>query len=166
MNETLLQTTLLGHAVTVTGWKLIGYAGTLMFTGRWFVQMAASHARQKSHVPQTFWYMSLAGSFLLLAYFIWGNNDSVGIISNLFPCLVAVYNLHLVAREGRVTAPAPAAAGAVRDDVRGGPIVASRRSASRIGSLGNLRHSKSEQPAARVRSLPGRNDVIGRGDRI
>jgi hypothetical protein len=29
--------------------------------------------------------MSLAGSFLLLAYFIWGRNDSVGIISNLFP---------------------------------------------------------------------------------
>lgn len=106
MNETLLQLTLLGHSLTLTGWKLVGYGGALMFTGRWFVQMAASHARRRSHVPELFWYMSLAGSLLLLAYFIWGRNDSVGIISNLFPCLVAVYNLHLAAGARRSANPA------------------------------------------------------------
>jgi lipid-A-disaccharide synthase-like uncharacterized protein len=45
--------------------------------------------------------MSLAGSFLLLAYFTLGRNDSVGILSNLFPCLVAAYNLRLDLRHRR-----------------------------------------------------------------
>ena len=34
----------------------------------------------------------MAGSALLLAYFIWGKNDSVGVISNVFPMAVAAYN--------------------------------------------------------------------------
>jgi lipid-A-disaccharide synthase-like uncharacterized protein len=32
---------------------------------------------------------------LLLAYFIFGKNDSVGILSHLFPLLIALYNLRL-----------------------------------------------------------------------
>ena len=48
-----------------------------------------------------FWYMSVTGSVLLLAYFTWGKNDSVGILSNLFPALIAVYNLYLDVRSGR-----------------------------------------------------------------
>ena len=106
MNEKLAVITLLGHTVAITGWKLVGYAGTLVFTARWFVQLAASRARRQSHTPVSFWYMSLAGSFLLLAYFIWGRNDSVGVISNLFPCLVAAYNLHLDTSHRRRTARA------------------------------------------------------------
>jgi lipid-A-disaccharide synthase-like uncharacterized protein len=39
--------------------------------------------------------MSALGSVLLLAYFIFGKNDSVGILSNLFPLFVALYNLYL-----------------------------------------------------------------------
>ena len=101
MNETLAVLNFLGHTLVVNGWKLVGYAGILLFTGRWFVQLAASRAKQRPHVPPLFWYMSLAGSFLLLAYFIWGRNDSVGILSNLFPCLVAIYNLQLEARHRR-----------------------------------------------------------------
>ena len=98
MNDQLAAFTLFGHVLVVTGWKLVGYAGTLLFTARWLVQVAASSARGETHVPALFWYMSLGGSFLLLAYFIFGRNDSVGIISNLFPCLVALYNLRLAAR--------------------------------------------------------------------
>jgi lipid-A-disaccharide synthase-like uncharacterized protein len=32
---------------------------------------------------------------LLLSYFIWGKNDSVGVLSNLFPMMVALYNLFM-----------------------------------------------------------------------
>lgn len=103
MNEVLVVVTLLGHTLVVTGWKLVGYSGTLLFTGRWFVQLAASRARHRPHMPALFWYMSLGGSFLLLAYFVWGRNDSVGVLSNLFPCLVALYNLKLEARHRRGT---------------------------------------------------------------
>lgn len=86
------------YGVTITPWKLIGYAGVLMFAGRWFVQLAASRASGRPVMPITFWYMSALGSVLLLAYFIFGRNDSVGILSNLFPLFVALYNLYLEIR--------------------------------------------------------------------
>ena len=50
---------------------------------------------KKPVLPRTFWYMSVVGSCLLLSYFIFGKNDSVGILSNLFPMFVAAYNLFL-----------------------------------------------------------------------
>ncbi len=36
-----------------------------------------------------------AGSLCLLRYFVFGKNDSVGVLSNLFPLTVALYNLSL-----------------------------------------------------------------------
>ena len=48
-----------------------------------------------------FWYMSISGSLLLLCYFTFGKNDSVGILSNLFPFAVALYNLYLHERNQR-----------------------------------------------------------------
>ena len=39
--------------------------------------------------------MSALGSVMLLSYFVFGKNDSVGILSNLFPLFVALYNLYL-----------------------------------------------------------------------
>ena len=89
------QVWLVAFGVTITPWKLIGYAGVLLFAGRWFVQLAASRARGKVVVPRLFWYMSALGSVLLLGYFIFGKNDSVGVLSNLFPLFVALYNLYL-----------------------------------------------------------------------
>jgi lipid-A-disaccharide synthase-like uncharacterized protein len=81
--------------VTITPWKLIGYTGVFLFAGRWFVQLAASKGAGRPVMPRLFWYMSALGSVLLLAYFIFGKNDSVGILSNLFPLFVALYNLYL-----------------------------------------------------------------------
>ena len=81
--------------VVVTPWKVIGFVGVFTFAGRWLVQMAASHRSGEPTVPRTFWYMSLTGSILLLMYFTFGKNDSVGILSNLFPASVAGYNLFL-----------------------------------------------------------------------
>jgi lipid-A-disaccharide synthase-like uncharacterized protein len=75
--------------------KVIGFTGVLLFTGRWFVQLAASHVSNKPVFPRAFWYMSMAGSLLILFYFVFGKNDSVGILANLFPFLVAAYNLFL-----------------------------------------------------------------------
>lgn len=75
--------------------KVIGFTGVFLFTGRWLVQMAASHVSSKPVFPRAFWYMSMAGSLLVLFYFVFGKNDSVGILSNLFPLAVALYNLFL-----------------------------------------------------------------------
>lgn len=81
--------------VVVTPWKLVGYLGVFLFAGRWFVQLFASRVSRRVVMPRTFWYMSIAGSLLLLAYFIFGKNDSVGILANAFPLFVALYNLYL-----------------------------------------------------------------------
>lgn len=91
MNTVLYQ----GFGVLITPWKLIGYVGVALFAGRWFVQLIASRMQGRPAMPPLFWYMSITGSILLLAYFTFGKNDSVGVLSNLFPFLVALYNLRL-----------------------------------------------------------------------
>lgn len=91
MNDVLV----VAFGVTITPWKLIGYLGVTLFAGRWFVQLAASKISGRPVLPVLFWYMSATGSVLLLSYFIFGKNDSVGILSNLFPMFVAMYNLYL-----------------------------------------------------------------------
>ena len=101
MNEVLFKIDLFHKAWVITPWKLIGYTGVLIFAGRWFVQLAASHLAKRSTIPRLFWYMSLLGSVLLLSYFTFGKNDSVGILSNLFPSFIAGYNLFLDVRHGK-----------------------------------------------------------------
>ena len=95
MNDVLVE----AFGVVVTPWKLVGYVGVLTFAGRWVVQVWVSHHARAPMVPRLFWYMSLTGSLLLLSYFIFGKNDSVGILSNLFPAGIAAYNLLLDLRK-------------------------------------------------------------------
>jgi lipid-A-disaccharide synthase-like uncharacterized protein len=90
----------LGHwlGIELKVGKLVGYLGAVMFASRWFVQLWASRVSGRPVMPRTFWYMSLLGSVCLLSYFVFGKNDSVGILSNLFPLFVAAYNLVLDGR--------------------------------------------------------------------
>lgn len=106
MNEVLFHL----FGAVVTPWKLIGYLGAAMFGGRWVVQIIASRLARRPVMPRAFWYMSVVGSISLLSYFIFGKNDSVGILSNLFPAFTAGYNLYLDIKShgrssGRVPAP-------------------------------------------------------------
>lgn len=90
----------------VTGWKLVGYCGVALFASRWFVQLVASRKAGKPVMPRLFWIMSAVGSLMLLSYFIFGKNDSVGILANAFPALVAAYNLYLDITHHRESTPA------------------------------------------------------------
>jgi lipid-A-disaccharide synthase-like uncharacterized protein len=112
LHETLFHGTIFGYLLVITGWKLIGYFGTAVFAGRWFVQLHASRKAGKPVMNRFFWLMSLTGSLMLLAYFIFGKNDSVGILSNLFPCFVGSYNLYLDITHERRTQGQPPDAGA------------------------------------------------------
>ena len=91
MNEVLFHI----HQIGVTPWKLIGYLGVLLFTSRWFVQMYATRKLRRVHMPRAFWWLSIAGSLMLVSYFTFGKNDSVGILQNLFPMFTASYSLWL-----------------------------------------------------------------------
>lgn len=97
MDQILLD---LGHLV-VTPWKLIGYLGTFLFTARWFVQLYATKKLKRVVMPMSFWYLSIVGSVMTLGYFIWGKNDSVGIIQNAFPMFVSFYNVVVHLRHHR-----------------------------------------------------------------
>jgi lipid-A-disaccharide synthase-like uncharacterized protein len=109
MDRVIAEFYFFGQEWIITPWKLVGYAGVGLFTARWIVQVVASHSRGKSHFPRLFWYLSLAGSLLLLCYFTFGRNDSVGILSNLFPACIAGYNLILEGRHARRHSGSPMA---------------------------------------------------------
>jgi lipid-A-disaccharide synthase-like uncharacterized protein len=94
----------------LTPWKLVGYLGMAMFTSRWFVQVYATRKHKRVVMPLSFWVLSVCGSLLLLAYFIFGKNDSVGILANLFPVVVSIYNLAMHLRHQRNSATGDIAA--------------------------------------------------------
>ena len=95
----------------LTPWKLVGYTGTLMFTSRWFVQLYYTRKYKRVVMPLAFWWLSVLGSVLLLAYFIVGKNDSVGILSNFFPVFVSIYNLYVHLRHRKNPVAGDAATG-------------------------------------------------------
>jgi lipid-A-disaccharide synthase-like uncharacterized protein len=49
-------------------WVAIGFLGQFAFASRFLVQWAASERAQRVVVPKLFWYLSLAGGLILLAY--------------------------------------------------------------------------------------------------
>jgi lipid-A-disaccharide synthase-like uncharacterized protein len=110
-----------GHeffGVVLTPWKVVGYLGVFLFAGRWVVQLAATRRHGRPVMPRLFWTLSVAGSALLLAYFTFGRNDSVGVLSNLFPMAVALYNLWLDVRADPRTPPPNPVGGGLRNFVR------------------------------------------------
>ena len=77
--------------------------GQGLFTGRMVVQWLASEKHKKSVVPPVFWWMSLAGSTVLVFYFLW-RKDVVGVLGQVFGWSIYIRNLLLI--YGRQTAPA------------------------------------------------------------
>jgi lipid-A-disaccharide synthase-like uncharacterized protein len=61
-------------------WKIIGWLGNLIFSTRFFVQWYATEKKKQVTIPLVFWWLSLIGSALLLAYAI-QRQDSVFIFA-------------------------------------------------------------------------------------
>lgn len=79
-------------------WLVLGFTAQGMFSGRFLVQWLASERRGASVIPTAFWYLSLAGSSLLLAYAL-HLRDPVFILGQSFGLLVYVRNLVLIHRQ-------------------------------------------------------------------
>ena len=88
-------------------WVALGFLGQLLFTGRMLVQWFASEQSRRSVVPEAFWWMSLVGASMLLAYFVW-RRDPVGVLGQATGWFVYVRNLWFLrtARGGDPAAPA------------------------------------------------------------
>lgn len=76
-------------------WEVVGFLGLATFSARFIVQWIVSERRKESVIPVSFWYLSIAGSLLLLAYAI-RQRDPVFILSYLFNGFIYVRNLILI----------------------------------------------------------------------
>src|SRR5687767_962914 len=78
-------------------WLGIGFFGQGIFFMRWVVQWLASERSSRSHVPVPFWYMSLLGGLITLAYAIY-RRDPVFIAGQSVGAIVYLRNLMLIYR--------------------------------------------------------------------
>lgn len=91
------------NSVAITGWLLIGWIGAMFFALRWGVQIWYRRQSGQTRLPTAFWWMSLVGAFMTLAYFTFGNPDSVGFIQNALPMALAIWNLSMDHRQRHMT---------------------------------------------------------------
>ena len=80
---------------TETIWIATGFLGQGLFFGRWIIQWLASERSATSKVPVAFWYLSLVGGLITLAYAIY-RKDPVFIAGQSVGAVVYVRNLMLI----------------------------------------------------------------------
>lgn len=78
-------------------WIALGLGGQILFALRMIVQWLVSEKARRSVVPVAFWWISLGGASLLLAYFIW-RRDVVGILGQATGWAIYLRNLVLIYR--------------------------------------------------------------------
>lgn len=80
-------------------WVLVGLLGQALFTGRMILQWLASERLGRSTIPVAFWWCSLIGASMLLAYFIW-RKDIVGVLGQGLGWFIYIRNLSMIYRGG------------------------------------------------------------------
>jgi lipid-A-disaccharide synthase-like uncharacterized protein len=80
-------------------WIAIGFLGQGLFFGRWLVQWIVSERQAESRMPIAFWYLSLVGGLITLAYAIY-RRDPVFIAGQGIGAVVYIRNLMLIRRQG------------------------------------------------------------------
>ena len=81
-------------------WVFFGLLAQAMFFGRFVVQWLASEKARKSVMPVAFWYFSLGGGVMLLAYAI-HRADPVFILGQGLGLVIYLRNLWLIHMEKR-----------------------------------------------------------------
>lgn len=83
-------------------WVTVGLLGQSMFFARFLVQWLASERQGKSVIPVVFWYFSITGALVTLAYAVY-RLDPVFIIGQLMGLMVYSRNLYFIYRQRRET---------------------------------------------------------------
>jgi lipid-A-disaccharide synthase-like uncharacterized protein len=86
-------------------WVLLGYVAQIMFTMRFVVQWVASERAGKMVMPIAFWFFSIGGGLLLLAYALY-IRDPVFILGQSFGVFVYARNLYFELRDWRAAVAA------------------------------------------------------------
>ena len=81
-------------------WKVVGWIGNVVFFSRFFVQWWVTEKKRQVIVPNSFWWLSLIGSLLLLIYGL-HRRDSVFIFSYAFTWIPYIRNLIISYRTSR-----------------------------------------------------------------
>jgi lipid-A-disaccharide synthase-like uncharacterized protein len=79
-------------------WLAIGFLGQGIFFMRWVVQWLASERSAQSRVPIGFWYLSMVGGLITLAYAIY-RQDPVFIAGQSIGTFVYIRNLMLIQKQ-------------------------------------------------------------------
>ena len=85
-------------------WALVGLTGQILFAGRFLLQWLHAERVKRSEIPLGFWYLSIAGSLVVLVYAV-RIADPVFMLGQAAGLLVYLRNLQLIYRE-RGGAPA------------------------------------------------------------
>ncbi|WP_062011820.1 lipid-A-disaccharide synthase N-terminal domain-containing protein [Aureimonas sp. AU4] len=91
-----------------TAWLVLGFAGQSLFFTRFLVQWIVSERRRESVLPRAFWFFSLGGGVLLLAYAL-HRGDIVFMSGQAVGLVVYLRNIALSRRPAPAAAVAPSA---------------------------------------------------------
>jgi lipid-A-disaccharide synthase-like uncharacterized protein len=82
------------------GWVVLGFVAQALFTMRFVVQWIASERARKSVIPVAFWFFSIGGGTLLLAYALY-RRDPVFIAGQSLGLVVYLRNVYFIMLNGR-----------------------------------------------------------------
>jgi lipid-A-disaccharide synthase-like uncharacterized protein len=84
-------------------WIIVGLGGQMLFMMRFLVQWVVSEKAKRSTIPASFWWLSIGGAAILLAYAIY-RADPVFILGQSIGFFVYARNLWLIRAERRTNA--------------------------------------------------------------
>lgn len=93
------------HQFVWSAWTAVGFLGQACFSARFLIQWVASERRKASVIPRAFWFFSLLGSAVLLAYGI-HRKDQVIIIGQIPGVFIYARNLWLIYKADQAHSPA------------------------------------------------------------
>src|SRR5258705_13855332 len=88
-------------------WKVVGWMGNAIFFSRFFVQWYATEKLKRVVVPTAFWWLSLAGSLLLLSYALFYKGGLGFIFAYAFTWIPYIRNLIIHRRHARAHLDCP-----------------------------------------------------------
>ncbi|HWU26712.1 MAG TPA: lipid-A-disaccharide synthase N-terminal domain-containing protein [Rhizomicrobium sp.] len=96
---------------TENDWLIVGFAGQALFASRFILQWFRSEMEGRSVIPLSFWYCSVGGGIVLLAYAVY-KHDPVFILGQASGLFVYARNLYLIFRERKLLRAAAQGTGA------------------------------------------------------